>query len=103
MHSMPSLGLPVVHDHGAGKRPGDHDYGVGVRVMHNDATWDPGLHDSGTGELSLVTAHVRDSGSAGRRPKALLIFDVGEVHKGYESSSEQEEFPLFFRGRVLER
>ena len=22
-----------------------------------------------------------------------MIFDVGEVHKGYESSSEQEEFP----------
>ena len=93
MHSMPPLGLPVVHDHGAGKRPGDHDYGVGIRVMHGDATRAPSLHDSGAGELSPETACVRGSGSAGGRPKALLMFDVGEVHKGYESSSEQEEFP----------
>ena len=104
MHGVPSLGIPVVHDHGAGKRPGDHDhgvgklpgdhdYGVGVRVMHDDATRDPGLHDSGTGELPLETAWVCGSGNAGGRPKALLILDVGEVHKGYESSSEQEEFP----------
>ena len=93
MHGVPSLGLPVVHDHGAGKRSGDHDYGVGVRVMHDGVARDPGLHDSGTGELPLGTAWVRDSGDAGGRPKALLILDVGEVHEGYESSSEQEEFP----------
>ena len=94
MHSMPSLGLPVVHDHGVGRRPGDHDHGVGTRVMHDDVARDPGLHDSGTGELSPRAAWVRDSGDAGGRPKALLILDVGEVHEGHESGSEQDEFPF---------
>ena len=93
VQGMPSLEISVVHDHGADKRPGDHDYGAGVRVLHGYATRDPGLHDSGTGELSAVTAHVRGSGGAERLSKALLTFDVGEVNKGCESSSEQEELP----------
>ena len=93
VHGMSSLEISVVRDHGADKRPGDHDYGAGARVLHGDATRDPGLHDSGTGELSLETAHVRDSGGAERLSKALLTFDVGEVKKGCWSSSEQEELP----------
>ena len=34
VHGVPSLGMPVVRVHGAGKRPGDNVHGAGVRVMH---------------------------------------------------------------------